>query len=150
MQIREKLHPDHLIIAKGIPELLQKIDNKELSCTISNLRKRRTITGDQLKSLNACLNKFAREANIKFHEPYSHTMAPECMITYHETQKSDKHPLVRICVYGVRMIEMEYANEKLVFTIEKKDWLQLMDLVLELCPSQEMTSFVEAMRQASE
>ncbi len=147
LQIREKFHPDHLIIAKGIPEILQRIESDDVSCTISGMGKTVTLTREQLKTLNNCLKKLSRDANIKIYAPSSHKIKPECSITY-DGKQGDKQPLLMIFIYvNMNMIEMRYDNEELVFTLEKQDLLQLMAVVLELYPSKDLKSLVDSIRQ---
>jgi hypothetical protein len=150
MSLYLKLYPDRLIYKKGIPQILDKIENDDLSCSISCIGNNVTLSRDQLQTMRVYLQQFFRDSNVTCYVPdKQHKMAPDYIIIYDEKQRYDKQHLLTILVYVMNgnMIEMFYEDETLVFTMEKQDFLQLMSIVMDLYPpSPYIKSMVEAIR----
>lgn len=151
LQFRNKVHPDHLISQKGIPEILREIENEEVSCSISCIGNHVTLTREQQRTLSICLDKFSRDANVVFYAPSPHTIASDYHILIRGKQRDDEKPRATILLYvNEHMIEMSYDNEELVFTLENKDLLDLTTVIMSICPSPDDQPIIESIRQSDE
>jgi hypothetical protein len=151
LQIRNKVHPDHLISQKGIPEILREIENEDVSCLVSCIGGNVKLTQEQQTTLSTCLEKFSRDANVEFYAPSAHKIAPYYTILFYEKQGDPEKPRATILLYVFEhMIEMSYDNEELVFTLENKGLLDLTTVIMSICPSPQDQSIIDSIRRSDE
>lgn len=139
-----KLYPDRLIYKKGIPQILEKIENDDLSCSIFCPDSKVLLSRDQLRTMREYIKHFFKDVNITTYIPSVHTRDAFYYVRYWDAH----HHILTILIYcDGSEIEIHHDNEILVFTVEKQELLRLLAIITDICPSPYANSFINNIRQ---
>jgi len=130
-----------------MPQVLKTIEGDDLCCSIYCHDCTAVLPANETKTLRKFLDYFFQNANVEFYGPITATIAPFYNIDYYE-ETDQHHPRVAIRVYpGEHMMEIRFSKQVLTCSIQKQDLIQLVSVIMVLCPSSDILPVIESIHE---